>query len=62
MSVENHNFTDRVKETQRIKLDFENGVNGFKRVSGKTRLVRVPPRRQQAQGKIIHVRHIVYKV
>lgn len=31
MSVENHNFTDRVKETQRIKLDFENGVNGFKR-------------------------------
>lgn len=27
MSVEGENFTDRVKETKRLKLDFENGVN-----------------------------------
>ena len=27
MSVEGVNFTDRVKETQRLKMDFENGMN-----------------------------------
>ena len=27
MSVEGDNFTDRVKETSRLKLDFENGIN-----------------------------------
>ena len=27
MSVEGENFTDRVKETKRLKLDFENGIN-----------------------------------
>ena len=27
MSVDGENFTDRVKETKRLKLDFENGVN-----------------------------------
>ena len=27
MSVEGDNFTDRVEETKRLKLDFENGVN-----------------------------------
>ena len=27
MSVEGVNFTDRVKETKRLKLDFENGIN-----------------------------------
>ena len=27
MSVEGDNFTDRVKETLRLKLDFENGIN-----------------------------------
>jgi len=27
MSVEGENFTDRVKETKRLKLDFENGMN-----------------------------------
>ncbi len=27
MSVEGNNFTDRVKETRRLKLDFENGMN-----------------------------------
>lgn len=27
MSVEGNNFTDRVKETKRLKMDFENGMN-----------------------------------
>ena len=27
MSVEGENFTDRVKETKRLKLDFENAIN-----------------------------------
>lgn len=27
MSVEGENFTDRVEETKRLKLDFENGIN-----------------------------------
>ena len=27
MSVEGDNFTDRVKETRRLKMDFENGIN-----------------------------------
>ena len=27
MSVEGENFTDRVQETRRLKLDFENGIN-----------------------------------
>ena len=27
MSVEGENFTDRVKETKRLKLDLENGIN-----------------------------------
>lgn len=27
VSVEGENFTDRVKETKRLKLDFENGIN-----------------------------------
>ena len=27
MSVEGENFTDRVKETKQLKLDFENGIN-----------------------------------
>ena len=26
MSVEGNNFTDRIKEAKRIKLDFENGI------------------------------------
>jgi hypothetical protein len=26
-SVEGENFTDRVKETKRLKMDFENGIN-----------------------------------
>ena len=27
MSVEGENFTDRVNETKRLKMDFENGIN-----------------------------------
>ena len=27
MSVEGANFTDRVKEVKRLKLNFENGIN-----------------------------------
>ena len=27
MSVEGENFTDRVKETKRLKMDLENGIN-----------------------------------
>ena len=27
MSVEGDNFTDRVNETKRLKMDFENGIN-----------------------------------
>lgn len=27
MSVGGDNFTDRIEETKRIKLDFENGIN-----------------------------------
>ena len=27
MAVEGDNFTDRVQETKRLKLDFENGIN-----------------------------------
>ena len=27
MSVEGENFTDRVKETKRLKMNFENGIN-----------------------------------
>ena len=29
MSVEGENFTDRVKETKRLKLDFENGLQSL---------------------------------
>lgn len=41
-SVEGENFTDRVKETKRLKLDFENGLNTIlisPRRMGKTSLV-----------------------
>lgn len=43
MSVEGVNFTDRVKETKRLKLDFENGINVTlisPRRMGKTSLVK----------------------
>lgn len=43
MSVEGVNFTDRIKETKRIKLDFENGINVIlisPRRMGKTSLIK----------------------
>ena len=43
MSVEGNNFTDRIKEAKRIKLDFENGINVIlisPRRMGKTSLVK----------------------
>jgi hypothetical protein len=43
MSVEGNNFTDRVKETRRLKLDFENGMNVIlvsQRRIGKSSIVR----------------------
>lgn len=43
MSVEGENFTDRVKETKRLKLDFENGINVIlisPRRMGKSSIVR----------------------
>ena len=43
MSVEGENFTDRVKETRRLKLDFENGINVIlisPRRMGKSSIVR----------------------
>lgn len=43
MSVEGENFTDRTKETERLKKDFENGVNVIlmsPRRMGKTSLVK----------------------
>ena len=44
MSVEGKNFTDRTKETERLTLDFENGINVVlisPRRMGKTSLVRI---------------------
>ena len=43
MSVSGNNFTDRIEETKRIKLDFENGVNVIlisPRRMGKTSLIK----------------------
>lgn len=43
MSVEGENFTDRIKESARLKMDFENGVNVIlmsPRRMGKTSLVK----------------------
>jgi len=43
MSVEGENFTDRVNETKRLKLDFENGINVIlisPRRMGKSSIVR----------------------
>ena len=43
MSVEGNNFTDREKETKRLKKDFENGINVIlisPRRMGKTSLVK----------------------
>lgn len=43
MSVGGNNFTDRIEETKRIRLDFENGINVIlisPRRMGKTSLIK----------------------
>lgn len=43
VSVEGENFTDRVRETKRLKLNFENGLNTVlisPRRMGKTSLIK----------------------
>ena len=40
MSVGGDNFTDRIEETKRIKLDFENGIN----------VILISPRRMGNEG------------
>ena len=43
MSVRGENFTDRIKETKRLRLNFENGMNTIlisPRRMGKTSLVK----------------------
>ena len=43
VSVSGDNFTDRIKETRRLKMDFENGLNVVlisPRRMGKTSLVK----------------------
>ena len=45
MSVGGNNFTDRIEETKRIRLDFENGINVIlisPRRMGKTSLTLIP--------------------
>ena len=49
MSVEGDNFTDRVNETKRLKMDFENGIN----------VILVSPRRI---GKSSIVRKVIKEV
>lgn len=58
-SVEGDNFTDRVKETKRLKLDFENGLNTIlisPRRMGKTSLVaKVSKMIDNEDIKIVHM-------
>ena len=58
-SVEGDNFTDRVKETKRLKLDFENGLNTIlisPRRMGKTSLVAKVSRMIDSKDiKIVHM-------
>ena len=49
MSVEGENFTDRVNETKRLKLDFENGIN----------VILVSPRRM-GKSSIVKKVNIIY--
>lgn len=59
MSVEGDNFTDRELETQRLKLNFENGINSIiisPRRMGKTSLVkRVAEQVKNPQLKVIYM-------
>lgn len=59
MSVSGNNFTDREKETKRLKADFENGVNVIlisPRRMGKTSLVRKVEAEMDAPGiKVVYM-------
>jgi len=44
MSVEGDNFTDRVKETKRLRMDFENGINVILHREYQEVLVRLTPK------------------
>ena len=59
MSVDGDNFTDRELETQRLKLNFENGINSIiisPRRMGKTSLVkRVAEQITEPQFKVIYM-------
>ncbi len=59
MSVDGDNFTDRELETQRLKLNFENGINSIiisPRRMGKTSLVkRVAEQIMEPQFKVIYM-------
>lgn len=58
-SVDGDNFTDRIKETKRLKLDFENGMNTIiisPRRMGKTSLVaKVSKMIEDDEIKIVHM-------
>ena len=49
VSVEGSNFTDRVKESRRLKMNFENGLN----------VVLISPRRMGKTSLVKHVREMV---
>ena len=49
ISVKGNNFTDRVKETQRLKMNFENGQN----------VILISPRRMGKTSLVRHVQDVV---
>lgn len=59
VSVSGDNFTDRQKETHRLKVNFENGINVIlisPRRMGKTSLVKKV--QQEVEGKIVHTVYV----
>ena len=61
MSVGGDNFTDRIEETKRIKLDFENGINVIlisPRRMGKTSLIKKVISEMDNPGiKVVYMDH-----
>jgi predicted AAA+ superfamily ATPase len=51
VSVGGNNFTDRVRETRRLKLNFENGLN----------VILISPRRMGKTSLVKHVAQVVDK-
>ena len=49
MFVDGDNFTDRVKETKRLKMDFEHGMN----------VILISPRRMGKTSLVKHVQGLV---